>query len=126
MTPASRRPTRSGDRSTLSLRAFAFFKLSLPVTTLEHRLSQCLEVDANLLGEDNVLFRLDVPALVVAGDESRRLETVMSRCERVVVDSAGRFALDDRANPTELVLAEPATRRKRCRRGRPVRSDSRL
>ncbi|KAI2497497.1 hypothetical protein MHU86_16999 [Fragilaria crotonensis] len=84
----------------------------LPPGLVFHRVRNWLKVGAQMLTEER-LSSLDVPTLVVAGEddnflpskrEAQRLTKVLPRCKTLLVKGAGHFVLDSRVNLTEAIV----------------------
>jgi pimeloyl-ACP methyl ester carboxylesterase len=83
----------------------------LPAGMLQHRLTKWLMVGSSLVNPR--LAQLDVPTLVVVGNddnflssgkEASRLENILPQFEKLVVNRAGHFVLDENVNLTEAIL----------------------
>lgn len=84
----------------------------LPPGLVFHRVRNWLKVGAQILTEER-LSSLDIPTLVVAGEddnflpskrEAQRLTKVLPRCKKLLVKGAGHFVLDSRVNLTEAIV----------------------
>ena len=84
----------------------------LPPGLVLHRVTKWLAVGAKMLTEEQ-LVSLDIPTLVVAGEddnflpskrEAQRLTKVLPRCKTLLVKGSGHFVLDSRVNLTEAII----------------------
>eukprot|EP00542_Grammatophora_oceanica_P005239 CAMPEP_0194067984 /NCGR_PEP_ID=MMETSP0009_2-20130614/86846_1 /TAXON_ID=210454 /ORGANISM="Grammatophora oceanica, Strain CCMP 410" /LENGTH=706 /DNA_ID=CAMNT_0038721039 /DNA_START=86 /DNA_END=2206 /DNA_ORIENTATION=+ len=91
--------------------AFASLGTRLPGELIEHRVKNWLIVGSALI--KNRMQILDLPTLVVAGDEdnflpskkeAERLSSTLPNCETLVVRGSGHFVLDSRVNLTEAII----------------------
>jgi len=90
---------------------FGILAENLPAEVVEHRVARWLPVGAKVVNAR--LDELDVPTLVVAGDEdnmlpskkeAKRLAKIMPNCTTTIIKGSGHFILDDRINLTETIL----------------------
>eukprot|EP00568_Trieres_chinensis_P004197 CAMPEP_0183298454 /NCGR_PEP_ID=MMETSP0160_2-20130417/5467_1 /TAXON_ID=2839 ORGANISM="Odontella Sinensis, Strain Grunow 1884" /NCGR_SAMPLE_ID=MMETSP0160_2 /ASSEMBLY_ACC=CAM_ASM_000250 /LENGTH=727 /DNA_ID=CAMNT_0025460489 /DNA_START=68 /DNA_END=2251 /DNA_ORIENTATION=+ len=108
-------PVRNTDELTDILEnmvaGFGILDEQLPAETIEHRIGQWLPVGARVVNPR--LTTLDVPTLVVAGQddnmlptkkEAQRLVKEMPNCVKIDIPGSGHFVLDERVNLTEAIL----------------------
>lgn len=85
----------------------------LPAQTLETRVLQWLPVGTSVVNNVERLTKLDVPTLVIAGnddnmlptkEEANRLGKLLPDCVKMDVTGAGHFVLDTRVNLTEVLI----------------------
>jgi len=90
---------------------FGILADNLPAEVVEHRVSRWLPVGAQVVNAR--LEELDVPTLVIAGEddnmlptkkEAARLAKTMPNCTTLLIPNTGHFALDDRFNLTLSIL----------------------
>ena len=90
---------------------FEIVEEQLPADLLQHRLTKWCMVGSSLVNPR--LSQLDVPTLIVAGNDDNllssgkevsRLEKVLPQSEKLVVKGAGHFVLDWNVNLTEAIL----------------------
>lgn len=93
---------------------FGLLADNLPAEVIEHRVGRWLPVGCDVV--NGRLHQLDVPALVIAGEddnmlptknEGMRLVKVMKNCTSMFVKGSGHFVLDDRFNLTEAIIEAP-------------------
>mmetsp|Transcript_3892 Transcript_3892/g.8491 ORF Transcript_3892/g.8491 Transcript_3892/m.8491 type:complete len:726 (-) Transcript_3892:55-2232(-) len=93
---------------------FGILDKSLPADTIEFRVGQWLPVGCSVVNPR--LETLDVPTLVIAGqddnmlptkDEAKRLVDVMPNAVKLEVRGSGHFVLDDRVNLTKAIIESP-------------------
>ncbi|EJK46339.1 hypothetical protein THAOC_35000 [Thalassiosira oceanica] len=86
----------------------------LPAEVIEHRVTNWLNVGSLVV--HSRLEKLQVPTLVIGGDEDNMLPTkeecdrlveIMPNCTAMSVKDAGHFILDDRLNLTEAIMEAP-------------------
>jgi len=91
---------------------FGILGKQLPADLVSHRVSQWMPVGAQLL-TDKRLATLDLPTLIVAGeedsflpskDEADRLTSLIPKSKKIIVKGSGHFVLDDRVNLTEAII----------------------
>lgn len=85
----------------------------LPASTLETRVLKWLPVGTSVVNNAERLSKLDVPTLVIAGnddnmlptkEEANRLGKLLPDCVKMDVSGAGHFVLDQRVNLTEVLI----------------------
>eukprot|EP00577_Skeletonema_sp_RCC1716_P010655 CAMPEP_0113399246 /NCGR_PEP_ID=MMETSP0013_2-20120614/15425_1 /TAXON_ID=2843 ORGANISM="Skeletonema costatum, Strain 1716" /NCGR_SAMPLE_ID=MMETSP0013_2 /ASSEMBLY_ACC=CAM_ASM_000158 /LENGTH=817 /DNA_ID=CAMNT_0000284111 /DNA_START=35 /DNA_END=2488 /DNA_ORIENTATION=+ /assembly_acc=CAM_ASM_000158 len=85
----------------------------LPASVLETRVLQWLPVGTSVVNNVERLTKLDVPTLVIAGnddnmlptkEEANRLGKLLPDCVKMEVSGAGHFVLDARVNLTEVLI----------------------
>ncbi len=90
---------------------FGILADNLPAAVIEHRLAQWLPVGCDVVNPR--LGKLDVPTLVIAGEEDNMLPTkkegerliqTMPDCTGIFLKGSGHFVLDDRFNLTEAII----------------------
>lgn len=90
---------------------FGILAENLPAEVVEHRVTRWLPVGAKVVNAR--LDGLQVPTLVVAGEddnmlptkeEAKRLAKTMPNCTTTIIKGAGHFVLDDRVNLTQTIL----------------------
>ena len=83
----------------------------LPAETLDHRITKWLMVGSSLVNPR--LQQLNVPTLIIAGGddklinsgrEANRLCSLLPNSEKLIVNRAGHFVLDENINLTEAIL----------------------
>jgi len=85
----------------------------LPAKALEERVLKWLPVGSSVVNNVERLSVLDVPTLIIAGnddnmlptkDEANRLGKLLPDCVKMDVSGSGHFVLDERVNLTEVLL----------------------
>lgn len=93
---------------------FGLLADNLPAEVIEHRVGRWLPVGCEVV--NSRLDQIDVPALVIAGEddnmlptknEGARLVKIMKNCTSMFVKGSGHFVLDDRFNLTEAIIDAP-------------------
>lgn len=93
---------------------FGILADNLPAKVVEHRVGQWLPVGCDVVLPR--LHKIDVPTLVIVGeddnmlptkDEGERLVKVMKNCTTLSVKGSGHFVLDNRFNLTEAIIDAP-------------------
>mmetsp|Transcript_13166 Transcript_13166/g.24742 ORF Transcript_13166/g.24742 Transcript_13166/m.24742 type:complete len:764 (+) Transcript_13166:1190-3481(+) len=93
---------------------FGLLADNLPAEVIEHRVGRWLPVGCEVV--NSRLDQIDVPALVIAGEddnmlptknEGARLVKAMKNCTSMFVKGSGHFVLDDRFNLTEAIIDAP-------------------
>ena len=86
----------------------------LPAEVIEHRVTNWLNVGSEVV--NSRLEKLQVPTLVIGGDEDSMLPTkeecdrlvqIMPNCTAMSVKDSGHFILDDRLNLTQAIIEAP-------------------
>ena len=107
-----RDPTRITETIQGFLESFDITSEFLPPDLLEHRIKNWLVVGSSVLIESR-LKKLDIPSLVVVGDEdnlinskdeAKRLTKLLPQAQELTVKDAGHFVLDRSVNLTEAIL----------------------
>mmetsp|Transcript_18559 Transcript_18559/g.26113 ORF Transcript_18559/g.26113 Transcript_18559/m.26113 type:complete len:856 (-) Transcript_18559:50-2617(-) len=90
---------------------FGILAQRLPGKVIAHRVSRWLTVGSDIVNPR--LPTLDIPTLVISGDddnflptkkESERLVKVMPNCTSYNIKEAGHFVLDNRVNLTDIIV----------------------
>lgn len=85
----------------------------LPAKALEERVLKWLPVGSSVVNNVERLSLLDVPTLIIAGnddnmlptkEEANRLGKLLPDCVKMDVSGSGHFVLDERVNLTEVLL----------------------
>ena len=85
----------------------------LPASILERRVLQWLPVGTSVVNNVERLSKLDVPTLIIAGNddnmlptkkEANRLGKILPDCVKMDIPGSGHFVLDTRVNLTEVLL----------------------
>jgi pimeloyl-ACP methyl ester carboxylesterase len=93
---------------------FGILADNLPAEVIEHRVGQWLPVGCAVVNPR--LHSLDVPTLVISGEDDNMLPTmeegdrlikVMPNCTGMFLKGTGHFILDDRFNLTEAIIDAP-------------------
>jgi hypothetical protein len=109
-----RNPLNDTPQNALSVSSDGFRILAeyLPAETVEHRVLKWLPVGTSVVNNPQRLSKLDVPTLVIAGnddnmlptkEEANRLAKLLPNCVKMDIRGSGHFVLDS-VNLTEVLL----------------------